>query len=432
MIPKNNIPIKIEHLSKMFKIYPKPADMFLEIITGKKLHNEFWALTDLSFEVKRGEVVGLIGRNGSGKSTLLKIITGTLDKTSGEISVEGKISSILELGTGFHPEYTGRENIYMGCMCLGVKRGDIDKKIDWIIDFSELHDFIDQPFKIYSSGMQARLTFSVAVSIEPDILIIDEALSVGDIKFQRKSFGIFEKFRRNGKTILFVSHAINTINQLCDRAILLSDGQIVEEGNPNDVTKLYHKMLFGVGPAAGPKIYREEKIENEKIENEKSGKAADRSNHTKNVQVGRYGNKKAEIIDFSILDKYERRLTVLETGEKYTIFFEVLFHEDLDNLTFGFRIQTEKGYDVFATNTQNHGIIIPPQKQGNILNILFDVDMWLAPGDFFLTFGVREIDKSTFCDRYVDALHIKVVGDSWIDSSACLVNLNEKISIQNL
>jgi ABC-type polysaccharide/polyol phosphate transport system ATPase subunit len=254
----NETAIRVDNLSKMFKMYSRPADMFWELLTGRQSYRPFWALRDISFEVCRGQVVGIMGRNGAGKSTLLKIITGTLDHTGGSISVTGRISSILELGTGFHGEYSGRENIYLGGLMVGLSREEIMGKMDWVIEFSELEDFIDQPFKTYSTGMQARLTFSTAVCIDPDILIIDEALSVGDAKFQRKSFGKIEEFRKEGRTILLVSHNANTINSFCDHAILLEGGRIFDQGEPHRISQVYYKLLFSrdledqPAPRSGP------------------------------------------------------------------------------------------------------------------------------------------------------------------------------------
>ena len=245
----DDIAISVEHLSKTYKVYPKPADLLREIFTRRVQHDLYHALTDIDFKVKRGECVGIIGPNGAGKSTLLKVIAGTLSPTSGDVTVRGRVSAILELGTGFHPEYSGRDNVFLGGMCLGMSRKDMVRKFAWIVDFSELGEVIDKPFKTYSSGMQARLTFATAISIEPEILIIDEALAAGDSYFVVKCGQRIREICDSGATVLFVSHSTHQVATLCDRAVWIEGGKMRGIGDSIDVCRRYdysvHERISG-------------------------------------------------------------------------------------------------------------------------------------------------------------------------------------------
>ena len=239
------VAIKVEHVSKVYKLYDKPSQRLRESLglTRKKLHTEHYALQDLSFNVAEGETVGIIGTNGSGKSTILKIITGVLSPTGGNVKVNGRISALLELGAGFNMEYTGIENIYLNGTMMGFSREEIDGKMEAILEFADIGEFVYQPVKTYSSGMFVRLAFAVAINIEPEVLIVDEALSVGDVFFQNKCYHKFEEFKKMGKTILFVSHDLNSISRYCDRVILLNKGEKLAEGIPKEMVDLYKKVL---------------------------------------------------------------------------------------------------------------------------------------------------------------------------------------------
>lgn len=449
--PESDIAIRVSNLSKMFKVYQKPSDMFWELFRGKPRHQEFWALRDISFEIRRGQVMGIIGRNGAGKSTLLKIIAGTLDKTFGQVEVNGRISSILELGTGFQGEYTGRENIYLGGMLIGLSRKEIDQKLDWIIEFSELGDFIDQPFKTYSTGMQARLTFSTAVCIEPDILIVDEALSVGDIKFQSKCYAFIQELQQTGCTILLVSHDLNSVKHFCDWAILLENGAIIKHGQAKEVADFYYKRLFSPDDKVKPRpadptfaslvVSKEVSINSTQpqIKQELSTEFAalkkeivDRLNLA-NIGMTDWGNKKAEFLDFGILDEQDRRTTILESGKNYYLFSYLLFYEDIDDISLGIVIRNEKGVDLFRMNSHRQQVNVPSQKKGCLLETRIKVTMWLAPGDYLATFGVvkHHADPSDkVLDGRMDAYHFKVIGDCLLDPPT-VVNLLPQWSLHS-
>ena len=288
--------IEVNHVSKIYNLYKKPSYRFYETIlfNKKSFHEEFEALKDISFNVKKGECFGIIGVNGSGKSTILKIITGVLNQTKGDVKINGKISALLELGAVFNQEYTGIENIYMNGLVLGYKREEIDKMIPAIEQFADIGDFINQPVKLYSSGMFARLAFAVAINVDPDILIVDEALSVGDIFFQSKCYKKFEEFKSLGKTILFVTHDLTSVLKYCDRVMVLNKGDVIDIGKPSEMVNIYKKILANTFDEEDNK----NKIENKKINQDFLWKKKLALNPKPNI----YGNNEAEIIDFGIFD----------------------------------------------------------------------------------------------------------------------------------
>jgi ABC-type polysaccharide/polyol phosphate transport system ATPase subunit len=438
----NSVVIQAANLSKVYKLYNKPVDRVKETLhpLRKQYHRDFYALKDVSFEVTRGETLGIIGRNGSGKSTLLKILAGVLSPSSGSASVHGKVSALLELGTGFNPELSGIDNIYFNGSILGYTRDEMDARMDSILSFADIGDFVHQPIKMYSSGMLVRIAFAAAINIDPDILIIDEALSVGDAKFQRKCYAKFQEFKKAGKTVLFVSHGIETIKQFCDRTILLDAGTFVAQGLPDAIAKIYLKRLFGenVNPptlnatSTIMKISKNFPVstgeERGSVRSLISTKKSDITEETPNDKEMRITNGKVELFDFGILDDAGHIVTCLETEKEYTIYSKALFHTDLNcnDLFMGIGIHNIKGLLLYWTNTDLHNINISSHKAGTVVEGRFHFINRLAPGDFFLGFVIRNLTE--IFDKRSDVLHFKVFPERTIGEGSKF-NLNPRIEI---
>jgi len=417
---ENAYAIRVRDLSKIFKVYAHPKDMVKELFSSRPRHKEFHALSNISFDVARGEVVGIMGRNGAGKSTLLRILAGTLNKSSGMVEVNGRISAILELGTGFNPEYTGRENIINGGLCLGMDMEEINSKMEDIIAFSELEDFIDQPFKTYSSGMQARLTFATAVSVEPEILIVDEALSVGDARFQSKCYAKIQQFRESGGSILLVSHAENTITQLCDRAILLERGCLLMDSEPRFVTTRYLECLY-----SPQKAVEYHPPSNSITETKDSSEAAMYSGFS--TQAIRMGSReKAEVLDIAILDADGIQVNHLTSGKSYALYLKIHFNSDFEHYTYGFVIRDLKGTLLFGVSTRDVGIIMPPARKGQILHAKLNITLWLTNGEFYLSAGIADsLDGGFFQDYHANAILFSIATLPGIHTVS-LVNLQHE------
>lgn len=432
--------ISVNNLTKIYKLYDSHFDRLKEAVNpfGTKYHKEFFALNDISMDIKKGNTVGLIGMNGAGKSTLLKVITGVLTPTSGNVKVKGKISALLELGAGFNPELTGVENVYFNGALMGYSSAEMDECIDDILSFADIGDFVYQPVKMYSSGMFVRLAFAVAINVNPDILIIDEALSVGDIKFQRKCFAKIEQFHENNKTILFVSHGLDTVNMLCNYAYLLSGGKIIEQGEPKNVTRVFQAMSMGneIKGIGLPFGIRHEFSDTKSLNTE--------SNSAKmsfNLQVGEIekiveakiitwdGCKKAEIIECGILDKDGNKVSLLHSGSCYTFYSIVLAYEDIEKLHVGFPITNAQGLLIFSTNSGIQNVRITPQSKGDVILGCVDVCMWLAPGNYFLSFRAGNLEFDF--DELNDHVHFIVIGDSSALRRS-IVNLQPKVSINKI
>jgi ABC-type polysaccharide/polyol phosphate transport system ATPase subunit len=449
----SNIAIKIENLSKVYKLYDQPLDRLKESLhpLRRKYHHDFFALDNVSFEIKKGETVGIIGKNGSGKSTILKIIAGVLTPTAGKVTIDGRISALLELGTGFNPEFTGLENIYFSGTIMGYTKEQMEKKVDDILAFADIGEYINQPVKSYSSGMFVRLAFAVAVNINPEILIIDEALSVGDAAFQRKSFNKIEEFREDGRTILLVSHDLNTISSFCSHAIFLDAGKVVEQGEPQHITKIYYETLFCQPENSEEMDIRKEIPDDNTLPSSMTFKKQESKNiktlrmaalqklglreafNQKNPRTMRMGNKKAEILDFGINDMLGKRTTLLTPGSNYTFFLHALFHEDVDSAVIGFQIRNVKGVDMYGTSTLMHNINIEPHRRGDIIETNLNVTMWLTNGIYFLTLGISDpqSDKNTQFDLHYDAYQFEVKRKDNIYTTS-IVDLDASITYNTL
>lgn len=401
----DKVAIDIQHLTKIYKLYDKPSDRLKESLglTKEKKYREHYALSDVSFQVKQGETVGIIGTNGSGKSTILKIITGVLNPTSGHLAVNGRISALLELGAGFNMEYSGLENVYLNGTMIGFSREEIDKKLDAILNFADIGDFIHQPVKTYSSGMFVRLAFAVAINIEPEILIVDEALSVGDVFFQAKCYRKFEEFKEMGKTILFVSHDLGSISKYCDRVVLLHHGNKLSEGPSKEMVDLYKKVL----------VNQEEQLDipEEKKPEEAPKKQVWEKSFVLNPEVIEYGEKQAEIEDFVILDETGTPTNTIEKFKDFTIKMQIRFHEEVEDPIFAFTIKDLKGTDITGTNTMYENIPVGPKKDGDVQKVSFTQNMNLQGGEYLLSLGCTGYHKGNFTvyHRRYDVCNISVI-----------------------
>ena len=432
----SQISISVKNLTKSYKLYHSPFDRLKETFHPfrKDLHRNFCALNNINIDVIRGETIGIIGRNGSGKSTLLQIICGIMQPTSGSVEVYGRISALLELGTGFNPEYTGRQNIYISCSIVGMLHDEIQNRIDQIIDFAGIGDFIDQPVKTYSSGMYVRLAFSVAISVDPEILVIDEALSVGDEAFQRKCYSKFHNFKENGVTVIFVSHSGTAILELCDKAILLDNGELLMVGKPKAVVSQYYKLIFA--PEDKVLLLRE-KIINSQIEdiNDKNNTAkitikeklkedlTTKSYFDPNIKSQsevRYVPHGAIIKSPHICTLVGKQVNVLCRGVEYLYRYSVEFTRPVQDVRFGMLIKTITGVELGGALSHPPGKHIKYVDESTIFEVEFKFACLLTSGVYFLNSGVQGVldEKDGYLDRIIDAVMFKVHYEKEIISTA--------------
>lgn len=365
----NDIAIRITNLSKCYEIYATPRDRLKQFVmprlqrmagqTPKQYFREFWALKDVSFEIKKGETVGIIGRNGSGKSTLLQMICGTLNPTSGSIQTNGRIAALLELGSGFNPEFTGRENVYMNASVLGLSNEEIDARFNDIVAFADIGDFIEQPVKTYSSGMMVRLAFAVIAHVDADILVVDEALAVGDAFFTQKCMRFLRSFMKNG-TVLFVSHDTGSIKNLCSNAIWLEKGQAIQEGSPKDVCELYLEAFYEAqqGKSSTTRLKQIRKQEDSLSFRDQRLEFINSSNLRNDLQIFKFdpealsfGKGEAIIHDVQLLNENENPMAWIVGGEKVILRINVNVTKELHSPIIGFYVKDRLGQTLFGDNT---------------------------------------------------------------------------------
>ena len=434
-----DIAISVNDVSKMYKLYDNPMDRLKESLglSRKKKYKEHYALNHVSFQVHKGETVGIIGTNGSGKSTILKIITGVLSPTAGEIAVNGRISALLELGAGFNGEYSGLENVYLNGSMIGFSREEIDAKLQSILDFADIGDFIYQPVKTYSSGMFVRLAFAVAINIDPEILIVDEALSVGDVFFQAKCYRRMEEIRQKGTTILMVTHDMGSIIKYCDRVVLLNKGEFIAEGPAGRVVDMYKKILAGQLDALKAELERERQQKESLTgeigqedagsgvltgagteETETAGSRAGAGTKSGGVEMSdfsggmglegsrlmkdqltinydrtEYGDGRAEIVDLGLFDERGNITNLLLKGEMFTIKERIHFNTEIQSPIFTYTIKDKKGTELTGTNTMFEGAEIQPVKSGDEYVVEFTQKMTLQGGEYLLSMSCTGFEQ---------------------------------------
>ena len=415
----SEVAIRVDDVSKLYKLYDKPSDRLKESLglTRKKLYKEHYALHNVSFDVKRGDTVGIIGTNGSGKSTILKIITGVLNPSGGHVEIDGRISALLELGAGFNMEYTGIENIYLNGTMIGFSREEIDAKMQDILDFADIGDFVHQPVKTYSSGMFVRLAFAVAINIDPEILIVDEALSVGDVFFQAKCYKKFEDFKKMGKTILFVSHDLGSISKYCDRVVLLNRGKKLAEGTPKEMVSMYKRIMVNQDKAEEIAAHQMDMSSLEEDDEKEIKEAACegqwKKHYNLNPDVDEYGNGAAEIEDFAIIDENGNYTNAIVKGTRFRLKSKVKFKQDIHDPIFTYTFKNIQGVAITGTNTMYEKKDVPLAKEGETYVATFEQDMFLQGGEYLLSMsctGYRDGEFQVY-HRLYDVCNVTVVSD---------------------
>ena len=423
---EKNLAISVQDVTKIYRLYDKHIDRLLEAmsITKKTYHKKFFALDKISFEIEKGTTVGIIGTNGSGQSTILKIITGVLNPSSGKVEVDGNISALLELGAGFNMDYTGIENIYMNGTMMGFSREEMEKKLPEILEFADIGDFVHQPVKTYSSGMFVRLAFALAINVEPEILIVDEALSVGDVFFQSKCYKKMDEIRQKGTTILMVTHDMGSVIKYCDKVILLNKGSFVAEGNAGEIVDLYKKILAN-------RFEPEQEAEDEKnsggaavLESGKLMKEA----LSLNPNVTEYGDGRAEIYDLGLIDSKGEISNLLIKGEEFTIKERIRFFADIKQPIFTYTIKDKKGTELSGTNTMFELIDVQEVHPGDTYDVEFKQKMNLQGGEYLVSMSCTgfENGQHVVYHRLYDVANITVISNK---NTVGIYDMESKVSV---
>jgi ABC-type polysaccharide/polyol phosphate transport system ATPase subunit len=417
--------LRVENVSKQYRIYEHPGDRLKESLTrGRwKRHREFWALRDVSFELEAGTTTGIIGPNGSGKSTLLQIITGTLEPTHGHVYHEGRVAALLELGAGFNPEFTGLENIYLNAALMGFSKSETEERLPEIKRFAEIGDFLSQPVKTYSSGMYIRLAFAIAVSADPEILIVDEALSVGDTVFQHRCLRRIKEMQQNGATILFVSHDPHAVRALCSRAVLLNGGRMEADGDPTDVLNRYRELIMSREAAYKASI----PAAPEQDEYEEDISLMDEPVEPLSYTY-RHGDGSAEILSVELMDAARRVVDLVETGEPVMVRVRAQLNSDIENPVCGFLIRNRHGIHVYGTNTEIQQADFGYVRSGQIIEAVFSFNCWLGAGEFSITVAVHSAGAISF-DWIDDVVFFRVMSAFPMEGVA---NLNASVATRRL
>jgi ABC-type polysaccharide/polyol phosphate transport system ATPase subunit len=423
-----SVALRVEGISKRYRIYNRPVDRVKEYLTlgAWKNHREFWALQDISFEVEAGTTTGIIGPNGCGKSTLLQIITGTLDPTAGNVSHEGRIAALLELGAGFNMEFTGIENAHMNAALMGFSRAETDALLPEIERFAEIGPFIHQPVKTYSSGMYVRLAFAVAISVNPQILIIDEALAVGDAIFQHRCMRRIKEMQERGATILFVSHDTGAIRALCSRAILLNAGRAEFDGRPTDALNRYQKLIMSREATYDAQETRTSSTEAAEAERHLP---SDEEQGAPVSYTYRHGEGSAEVLRVELMDaRRHAAVEIVETGEAVSLCAAVRFLADVEYPVIGFLIRNRHGIHLYGTNTELQQVVFEQVARGEVIEATFEFNCWLAPDTYSISVAAHSADGISY-DWMDGVLFFRVVSETIVEGVA---NLNASVTTRRL